>query len=407
MIWSFATRYLIARKSTQAINIISWVSITAIAVGASALIIVLSVFNGFEDLVKSLYSSFYPEIKVSPERGKTMLVDPSRLDSLRALYGVGTVSEVLEEKGVLQYNGERVIAVMKGVDSAYARVTGLPRRIIRGSFATGSDTLPQAVLGTGIEAALGVDVQRDFIPLVLYLPNAAAQSFTTAGQAFHVGQLHPAGTFAIQQDFDNQYVITSLDYLRSLMGLSPQTVSGLEIALQPGADPDRAKTAIRALMGPGCLVQDRYEQNRSLYGIMQTEKWAVYAILCFIFVVAAFNMIGSLSMLVIEKRRDISILKAMGAAPALVQRIFLAEGLLIAASGALAGTLFAVLICMGQQRFGWVRLGAGTFVVDQYPVSMKAGDFLLVWVTIVVIALAAAWYPARRAARQPVDLKAE
>lgn len=408
MVWQFASRYLRAKKSTQAVNIISWVSISAITIGAAALIIVLSVFNGFENLVKSLYSSFYPEIKISPAEGKTMLVPASKLDSLQNIYGVKYISKSLQEKALLKYNDEKTIAILKGVDQHFAQVTGISGKIVRGTFNTGDADTPRAVVGIGIEAALGIDVEKSFIPMLIYLPRANVESFVFPEQAFFVGQAGPDGTFAIQQDFDNQYVITSLAYMQELMGLSSNTVSELEVSLKPGIDLIQAKSDIAKIFGKkDYRVQTRYEQNRSLYQVMQTEKWFVYAILLFIFAIAAFNMIGCLSMLVIEKRRDITILKAMGAKHSLIQRIFLTEGLLIAIIGAGAGTLIAVLICLGQQKYGWVKLGGGTFVVDSYPVNMQYTDFILVWLTILIIALLASWYPALKASRQPVELKAE
>ncbi|TAN18413.1 MAG: ABC transporter permease [Chitinophagaceae bacterium] len=408
MVWQFASRYLRAKKSTQAINIISWVSISAITIGAAALIIVLSVFNGFENLVKSLYSSFYPEIRISPAEGKTMLVPASKLDSLQKLNEVKSVSKSLQEKALLKYNDEKTIAILKGVDLHFAQVTGISGKIVRGTFNTGNVDTPKAVVGIGIEAALGIDVERSFIPMLIYLPRANVESFVFPEQAFYVGQISPDGTFAIQQDFDNQYVITSLAYMQRLMGMPSNRVSELEVTLNPGTDLKQAKTDISKIFGEkNYLVQTRYEQNRSLYQVMQTEKWFVYAILLFIFAIAAFNMIGCLSMLVIEKRRDITILKAMGARYSLIQRIFLTEGLLIALVGAGAGTILAILICLGQQKYGWVKLGGGTFVVDSYPVNMQYTDFILVWVTILLIALLASWYPSLKASQQPVDLKAE
>lgn len=408
MIWQFAFRYLRAKKSTQAINIISWVSMGAIAVGAAALITVLSVFNGFEGLVKSLYSSFYPQIKVSPATGKTMFISPSQLDSLVKLNSVNHVSKTLEEKALVKYNDEKMVVELKGVDRNYREVTGITGKMVRGTFNTGNVDTPRAVSGVGIEAVLGMDVERGIIPLVIYLPRPAANSFMMPEQAFFVGQMMPSGTFAIQQDFDNKYVITNLAYLQALMGKPANEVSALEIAIKPDENIEKAKRVISGIFNTKkYMVQTRYEQNKTLYLVMQTEKWAVYAILCFIFIIAAFNMIGSLSMLVIEKRKDITILKAMGAGKALIQRIFLAEGLLIALTGATLGTIFAVLLCLGQQTFGWVKLGGGTFVVDAYPIDMQFLDFILVWVTILLISLLASWYPALRAARQPIDLKAE
>ena len=411
MICLFALRYIRAKKSTQAINIISWVSMGAIGVGTAALIVVLSVFNGFEGLVKSLYSSFYPEIKVTPRYGKSMLVPASRLDSLTGIPAVMNVSKTLEEKALLQYNGEKMIVKLKGVDPAFQQVTGIKGKMVRGHFAVGSADTPRAVLGVGVEAILGVDVKNQLLPITVYLPRATSSGegfMMMPQQAFYTSQILPAGAFAIQQDFDNKYVLTSLSFLQSLMGKPAAEVSALELLLRPETDVKHLQQQVAQLFPAGRYkVETRYEQNRSLYLVMQTEKWAVYAILCFIFVIAAFNMIGALSMLVIEKRKDISILKAMGAGNRLVQRIFLAEGLLIALVGAAAGTFVALLVCMGQQQFGWVKLGGGTFVVDAYPVDMQWMDFLLVWVTILVVSLLASWYPARKAARQPADLKAE
>ncbi len=408
MIWQFALRYIRAKKSTQAINVISWVSMGAIAVGAAALIIVLSVFNGFEGLVKSLYSSFYPELKISPQLGKTMIVPASRLDSLKRLPEVARVSETLEEKALIQYNGEKMIVQLKGVDSLFHLVTGVSKKMVRGTFDMGNADSPKAVIGVGVESILGVDVRRGILPIVVYLPKAHANNMMMPQQAFYTGELLPSGTFAIQQDFDNKYVLTNLRFLQDLMGKPSGEISSIELSLRNEMNMDQVKKQVMQLFPENKYeVQTRFEQNRALYLVMQTEKWAVYAILCFIFIIAAFNMIGALSMLVIEKRKDITILKAMGARDGLIQRIFLAEGLLIAVTGAGIGTVIALLVCLGQQYFGWVKLGGGTFVVDAYPVSMHLTDFLLVWVTILIVSLLASWYPAHQAGHRPVSLKAE
>ncbi|GAA4302478.1 ABC transporter permease [Compostibacter hankyongensis] len=405
MILQFASRYFIAKKSTQAINIISWVSMIAIAVGAAALIIVLSVFNGFEDLVKSLYSSFYPALKVSPVEGKTILVPPDTLRQLHAVPGIKDIAEVLEEKAVLQYNnGGEVIAVLKGVQRNYRDVSGIAQRIVRGEYNTGRTDAPTAVVGVGVEAALGIDVKRSFIPLAIYMPDRHVRQFLSPEQALKRGQIYPVGAFAIQQDFDDHYVITNLDYLRSLLDLKPGEVSALEISLKIPEDMDAVKQRVQQLLGSRYQVQTRYEQNRSLYNVMEVEKWAVYAILSFILIIAAFNMIGSLSMLVIEKEKDITILKAMGMRNSGVRRIFLAEGMLIALVGAAIGIFIALALCLLQQHFGLIRIPGDSFVVQAYPVSMQGSDFILVSVTILVIALLASWYPALRASRQEVRL---
>lgn len=379
----------------------------AIAVGAASLIIVLSVFNGFEDLVKSLYSSFYPELKVSPINGKTFLITGKELEQLHRMPQIKAVSEVLEAKSVLLYNGQRVIAELMGVDSNFSNVTGVQAKLIQGTYATGTVQEPDAIVGAGIDDALGLDLRRSFIPITVYVPRRDLQTMILPEDAFQIGEIYPSAVFAIQQDFDNKYLITNLGFLRQLSGYSDSAVSHLDIALYHAEDMEQLQSRIQQIMGNTVKVQTRYEQNRSLFMIMQTEKWAVYAILSFIFIIAAFNMIGSMTMLVIEKQRDISILKAMGSRKSLIYRIFLAEGILVAGFGAAIGTLLAVGICWGQMNYGWVKLGGGSFVIDQYPVSMHSSDFFLVWATILSIALLASWYPARRAARQALQLKSE
>ena len=405
MSWRFALRYFFAKKSTHAINIISWVSIAAIATGTAALIVVLSVFNGFEDLVKSLYSSFYPQIKVTPFQGKTFLVSPDQLKSLHGIQYIGSITEVAQEKAILRYNKQQTIAVLKGVDGHYPYTSGLLGKIIRGHYGIGDSTQPEAVVGEGIESALGIDVRRSFIPIEAYIPNRTAQSLLNPEDALHMGSMDPVGTFAIQQDFDNKYVITNIDFMRSMLDLSVNEVSALEISLK---DPDKmelVQSRIQKLLGGKVQVRNRYEQNSGLYNIMQTEKWAVYAILSFILIIAAFNMIGSLSMLVMEKQRDISILKAMGTKNWTIRKIFLLEGIMIAGSGTILGALLAITVCGLQKKYGWVKLQGGSFVVDSYPVSMHAQDFFLVVATILVIAILASWFPAKKASWQSIDLK--
>lgn len=406
MVWQFASRYFRAKKSTNAINIIAWVSVVAIAVGAGALIVILSVFNGFEGLVKSLYSSFYPSIRIAPSAGKTILLTPDRLQQIAAVPGVAHFSEVIEEKAVLRYGDEPTIAVLKGVDNNYNQVTGVKEHVVRGRFDTGDSLAYRAILGVEIEGALGVDVVHSIAPVTVYLPRKNTGAAITPEDALSNGVLYPTGTFAIQQEFNSKYVITNIDFLRKLMDIGPDEMSALEISLAPGVDDQQLKDKLTQLLGSGYKVETRYEQNQSLYAIMQTEKWAVYVILSFIMIIAAFNMIGSLYMLVIEKEKDITILKAMGARRSLIMRIFLAEGLIIAGIGTLLGFSLGIIFCVLQQRFGLIRLQGTSFLIDTYPVSMNIMDFLLVFTTIMVIGVAASWYPARKAATEAITLKA-
>ncbi|WP_440134963.1 ABC transporter permease [Chitinophaga sancti] len=407
MIWQFASRYFSAKKSTNAINIIAWVSVSAIAVGVAALIIVLSVFNGFEGLVKSLYSSFYPSVKVSPVSGKSLRLSPVQLKQIAGVKGVAYMTEVIEEKAVLRYgDGDQTIAILKGVDSNYNKVAAVNKSIARGHYDTGDELAYRAVLGLELEMALGVDVERSLVPLTVYLPRRNITNVTTPEEALGSGVLYPAGSFAIQQEFNSKYVITHIDFMRGVLGMAQDEMSALEIKAMPGVSDNDLKSRLQQLLGNGYHLETRYEQNQSLYAIMQTEKWAVYVIMSFIMVIAAFNMIGSLYMLVMEKQKDITILKAMGARSSLITKIFLAEGLIIAMIGTLIGFFISVVFCLLQQRFGLVKLEGQSFLVNSYPVSMHLTDFLLVSVTIIVIGVAASWYPARRAGRQQVALKA-
>ncbi|MFB6455643.1 ABC transporter permease [Chitinophaga sp. Hz27] len=407
MIWQFASRYFWAKKSTNAINIIAWVSVGAIAVGAGALIVILSVFNGFEGLVKSLYSSFYPSVKVAPVSGKTIKLDATQLGGIAKTPGVFAYAAVVEEKAVIRYADDPTIAILKGVDSNYNKVTDVKNKIVRGSFDTGDDENGYgAVLGLELEGALGVDVVRSIAPVTVYVPRRSATSYTIPEEALNSGIVYPKGSFAIQQEFNSKYVITNIAFMRKLLEMGPDEMSALEVAAKPGVSEDELRDRLKRLLGPGYKVQTRFEQNQSLYAVMITEKWAVYIILSFILVIAAFNMIGSLSMLVIEKQKDITILKAMGARRSLIMKIFLAEGLIIAGLGTLIGFALGVIFCLVQQHFGLIKLGGDSFLVDAYPVSMHIGDFMLVFVTIMVIGLLASWYPARKAANEIIALKA-
>ncbi|SEW07878.1 lipoprotein-releasing system permease protein [Chitinophaga sp. YR573] len=407
MIWQFAFRYFRAKKSTNAINIIAWVSVSAIAVGAGALIIILSVFNGFEGLVKSLYSSFYPSVRVSAASGKTIHLTAQQLQMIAGLGNVAHMTEVVEEKAVLRYGeGDQTIAILKGVDSNYNKVAEVDKSIARGHFDTGDDIAYRAVLGIELEMALGVDVERSLIPISVYLPRRNVSNAVLPEDALSSGILYPAGSFAIQQEFNSKYVITNIAFMRQLLEMGKDEMSALEIRAKNGIDDKVLKADIINTLGAGYKVETRYEQNQSLYAIMETEKWAVYVIMSFILVIAAFNMIGSLYMLVMEKQKDITILTAMGARSSTITRIFLAEGLIIAGTGTVIGFGLSILFCLLQQQFGLIKLEGTSFLVSAYPVSMHPVDFLLVSVTIIVIGIGASWYPARRAGRQGIELKA-
>jgi len=402
----FAWRYFRAKKSTNAINIIAWVSMSAIVVGAASLILVLSVFNGFEDLVKSLYTSFYPDIKVSPFSGKTLTLTAGQIKQLTTVGGVKALSLIAEDKGILENGGAWVPAYIKGVDSNYTKVSGVGNTLERGQFITGTGDHPQAILGSGIANTLGVEAEKELLPLGVYLFRHGSTDYTADPMAsMNHEPVMTSGMFRIQQDFDEHYVITNMEFVKRLVGLGPDEYSGAELSV---TDPKRApviKLAVARLLGNGYRVQTRYEQNQSLYNVMGTEKWVIYIVLSLILIVAAFNMVGALTMLVWEKQKDIHVLKALGANDGRIQRIFLSEGILLALMGGVGGILLAVIVCLLQIKYKLIPLQGGSFLIDYYPVKLVPTDFLLVLCTIGVIAVLASWLPARKAATQPIALK--
>ena len=402
----FAWRYFKAKKSTNAINIISWVSVLAIIIGTASLILVLSVFNGFEDLVKSLYSSFYTDLKISPQTGKTITLSNDQLKQLSSLGGIRAYSLVVEDKALLQ-NGEPLsIVSLKGVDSNYVHLTGIEQKVVKGKFDIGTADHPSVVLGVGIENALGVEADRDILPLSAYLFKKTNElSAADPQSSLSTENIFTAGAFLIQQDFDNKYGFTNIDFMKRMLGLQPDEFSAAEIALKDENQTDKVKQDLQKLLGEHYKVETRYEQNKSLYSVMRTEKWVIYGVLTMILVVAAFNIVGALTMLVLEKQKDIDVLKALGANNNYIQRIFLSEGFLLAVIGGITGILLAVFVGWLQVKYKLVPLQGGSFLIDYYPVKLVATDFLLVFATILIVAFIASWFPSRKAALQQIDLK--
>ncbi|MBM3921827.1 MAG: FtsX-like permease family protein [Sphingomonadales bacterium] len=402
----FAWRYFKAKKSTQAINLIAWTSMGAIVIGTASLILVLSVFNGFEGMVKSLYSSFYSSWRLTPVQGKTLVVQDKQLEAIDKIPGVTAFSRVVEEKALLQAGDNQAMVQLKGVDEAYPQLNRIDTLLVNGNYSMGTAEQPQAVLGIGVADALGVFADRNLMPLTVYLPkktNALQLDWTNDIQT---ASLQTVGTFMIQQDFDNRYAIVPIQFMQVSLGLTDRECSSIEIATAEGADPDAIRTSLQSIMGTNWLVQDRYQQNQSLYAVMRTERWIVYAVLSLLLVVAAFTMIGALTMLVLEKQKDISVLMALGTDRGGILRIFLAEGVLLAAGGGLLGMGLAALLALMQIRFHLIPMQGGSFLIDYYPVALQWVDFVLVGITVLIIALIASWLPAYKASRTAFNLRA-
>jgi len=404
----FAWRYFKAKKSTNAINIIAWISIGAIIIGTAALILVLSVFNGFEGLVKSLYSSFYTDLKVMPASGKMISITDAQLQKLRGLQGIKNFSLIVEEKSLLQ-NGEATSLVfLKGVDENYRYITGIASSIIKGSYNIGNADTASLVLGSGIENAIGIQADRNLSPLTIYLPKKGETELLDPMQSISTGSVTASGTFVIQADFDNKYAITNIGFMKRLLGIGKEEYSGLEIAINDPLAADALKKNVETIFGDKQYkVQTRYEQNQNLYSVMTTEKWVIYAVLSLILVVAAFNMIGALTMLVLEKQKDISVLHALGGNNRFIQGIFLSEGMLLAIIGGVLGMVLALLIVWLQVNYKLIPLTGASFLIDSFPVKIQLTDFILVGVTVFVIAFIAAWLPARKAIVSDYSLRSE
>lgn len=401
LIRQLAWRYLRGKRSANAVPILSRISMVAIGVGAAAMIILFSVFNGFEGLVKDLYKAFYPEISITAAKGKFFSLDKEGFSQLENMDGVAVVGKVIEDKVLLNSSSEeRRVAVIKGVDANYFKVNDIARYVTEGECSIATSPVHSAIVGSQLMGELGLEVNNVFSTMEAYYPNpkmSASDIAQSPERAFRSLMMRPDGAFTVQDDFDSKYVIVDISLVQELVQ-EPGRYSSLELSLQPGEDAEDIVEEIQELLGSGYIVQTRFEQNEALYVIMRSEKWAVYAILVLVLMIAAFNMVGALSLLVLEKQKDIGILKAMGARNSHVSAIFLAEGALWSFLGGGLGLLLGVLICLGQQHYGWLKLG-GAFIIDAYPVRLYLTDMLVVLATILAIGLLAAWFPAARATK--------
>ena len=390
MVLLFAWRYFRSKKSTQAIQIISWVSVGAMAIGTAALIIVLSVFNGFEGFIKGLYSTFYPQLKIIPVSGKSFIAREQFMTDLRGIHGIKAVSKTLEEKVLLTFNESQVIATIKGVDSNYEKVTNITNNVKYGhiDFNQAAD-IPPLVLGIGISNKLGAN-EETHLPITCYAFKKGTPSL-----------LDPTSAYS-----SSLFEVTGVSVVENLIG-KQGSVSALEIVLESTADEADIKRSIQALAhANNTLVQDRFEQNKTLYFILKSERWAVYSILTLMLIIASFNIVGSMSMLVLDKQKDIAILKTMGLHQGDITKIFISTGILLSMIGAFIGCLIAACICLLQQHYGFVKLGTGaSFLIEAYPVTLHIVDFILVLSTVVVISFFASLLPAMRASKKQIELQ--
>jgi lipoprotein-releasing system permease protein len=389
-----AKRYLFAKKSRNAINVISSVSVAGVTVGTMALIVVLSVFNGLEMMVRSIFNTFDPDLRITAVEGKTFVPDSSKLKLLSEVNGVDCYSLCIEENALLKYGDKQYIATIKGVDDNYVRVSGIDSAMWDGKFELRSDQgRPYAIPGLGIANYLGLRI--NFItPLDIYVPRRTASADLNPENAFVRKFIFPSGIYQIEQEYDSKYVYVPIDFARDLLEYDNQ-VSSIEVKFKPGVIESSIEKSVAHIFGTNFLVQNKYQQQELFYKVMKSERLAIFFILTLILLIASFSIIGSLTMLIIEKERDIEILKSLGADNNLIRKIFIFEGWLISIIGAAAGVILGFFLCRFQQKFGLIRLRSESLIMDAYPVVMKLKDFVVVPATVLLIGFWAAWYPVR------------
>ena len=401
-----AKRYLFSKKSHNAINVISGVSVCGVALATLALVCTLSVFNGFQDLVTTMFTAFDPELKIKAVSGKVFDTQDERIQSLKQMPEVEVFSESLEDNVMVQYKDRQAMAVIKGVEDNFSQLTAIDSILYgRGEMVLHDEVVAYAIPGIELVSILGTGV-RFLDPLEIYAPKRGSKiNVASPASSFNSDYLHSSGLVFVvnQQKYDASYILTSLKFARNLFQYDTE-VSSVELKLTPDANINKVQEEIARLLGEDFLVLNRYEQQADTYRIMEVEKLISYLFLTFILLIACFNVIGSLSMLIIDKRADVVTLRNLGANNETITRVFLFEGCLISFLGALVGVVLGVALCLVQQEFGLISLGsgdsAGAFVVDAYPVHVQLTDVLLVLLTVLVISFLAVQYPVRYLSRR-------
>jgi len=401
-----AFRYLYSKKSTNAINIITAVAMIGMAVGAMALILVLSVFNGFEGLVLSLYNQFTPDLQLTPLKGKVFNLSQQQLDKLRGVDGVAAMATILEEKAMLKYQDREYIATVKGIDADYLKVNNIKATVVDGRFLLNDDSgIDYMVLGAGVRAALGANVNDGINAISVFLPRRGKQARgLLPTDAFNRRFVFASGVFSIQQEYDYEYTYVPISFLREALKYDDE-ISSVAFKLNADANANQVKQAIEVIVGKNFILKNRYEQDEALFKVMNTERIVAYGIFAFVILIIAFNITGALSMIVLEKAKDIAVLKTMGATRQWITSIFLLEGILISMIGTLSGIALAIIIGYIQIYFEPIKMNTATMVVDAYPIVFKAESFVVVLLMVLCIGTLASIIPALRAGNSQMQLK--
>jgi lipoprotein-releasing system permease protein len=401
-----AKRYLISKKSHNLINIISIISVVGLSVGTIALIVVLSVFNGFEDVIKSLYLTFNADLQITAQQGKTFNYSKFPYEKIIDIQGVSGVSQVVEEDALFKYMDKQHIARIKGVSDNFIELSRIDTMIVNGSFILQEGKSEFAVVGSGIAWYLDVYPQNISNLLSIYVPRRGNASSFNFENAFNSRAVHPSGVFSIQQEFDEKYVFVPMHFARELLEYTDE-VTSVEIRYKPGVDEDKMQSNVQSILGNDYVVKNRFQQNDALFKILRSEKTAIFLILIFILILSSFNMIGSLSILIIEKNKDIGILASMGADLKLIKTIFFTEGMLISFISSIIGLVIGFAILFIQENYGLLQLsgGDGAFVISAYPVKMHLLDFISVFGTVMVIGIFATIYPVMYLTKESSTIK--
>lgn len=385
-----ARRYLFSKKKQNAINIISIISVVGVTIGTTALIVILSVFNGIDLLLQQSTDSFTPDLVISPASGKFAAFDSTIYSLLKKNPGIAYYDKVVEEKALVKYDSKLAPVTLKGITTEYARNTHLKDILVLGEFSLKAGDNYNAILGYSLAAELGVGL--NFLnPLVFYYPNKNASSTLSA---LNTTYLYPSAFFSSQQEIDGKYILADIGFAQELFGIGSQ-ISKIEIKIKHPYELEKIKNDLQQHIGPAYKIEDKYELNRSFYAMMRSEKLAVFLILLFILLIASFNIIGSISMLILDKKEDLGIYKALGMAPQSIISIFKTEGQLITLIGALAGLAIGTVVCLLQEKYGFITLGDGSYIISAYPVKLVFQDILLIMLTVLIIGYTASYFPVK------------
>jgi lipoprotein-releasing system permease protein len=399
-----ARRYFFSKKSTNVINIISGISMLGVFVGSAALLIVISAFNGFEKIAIELQNAFNAELKIEPSIGKFFDPSNSTVAEIKNLPGIAYYNEILEENVLFKFKESQHIGKIKGVSDTYVQSNEIDSNMVSGEYMLSNSGIDYAVIGIGVEYALSLYLYSGVDPITVYAPKKSNKQITNYQNAFKAKNIYHSGVFSIEQEFDQNYMIAPISFTRDLL-TEPSLISYIELQLSDEINSKKFQRELKELLGEDFTVKNRIQQNETLYKILNSERWAVFLILTFILIIAICNIIGSMTMLVIDKRKDVAILMSMGAKKQLVQRIFMLEGMLISGAGVFAGLLVGGLACWLQITFALIK--ASGLVGGVYPMALRPFDFFLILFTVLILGFLASWYAAKQNVKQVENISKE